>query len=119
MAEKWRARTRADDLTEQAEEHLSRMFEGAAPRNASGQFVTADVVDAEARAPKEACDGCRRVRPVFELVLADGVPGVEPGAYCGACRGRMARQGVATRATWAAATGAPPTVVAKFNALGY
>jgi hypothetical protein len=88
MNGRWSARTRADEL--------------------GGER------DADAPAPREKCDLCPRVVPVFELVLVEGVAELgegRAGKVCSGCTTAAVRQGRLTRAGLLAKLGAPAAMV--------
>lgn len=111
----WNIRSRADEMAEQAEEHLTRIFGDAPPRNAMGEFISSSPVTEEGDSPREACPGCGRVRPVFELSDARLVPEHEGDYACGACREQLDRDRTVSAGEWVQRYGAPPDLVARLS----
>lgn len=115
MSHTWRARCRAQHLQELVDTHLAQLYPNGTPRNARGHFVNPALVDPDGRCARERCAGCPRERPLFELVEVPEGMAVPAGWYCGACRGRLERAGLLTRAQLAEACGAPLEVVERYR----
>lgn len=116
----WVARTRADELQEVVSEHMGQLMVSGPLLTPLGEELKPDdttLLDGNGGEMRERCSGCPRVRAISDLVIAPPNPVIAAGAYCDACRGRMHRQGVFTKAEWAEAAGAPPEVVARFQNL--
>lgn len=112
MNQRWRARTRADEIREQAKHHLAAL--GFPPDPAAEWRPTERGAQLREKCPLCGPLGARAVF-VDELLDVSSIEEFPVDYVCGACREKAERDGVISSAELARRLGAPPEVVEKLK----